>query len=68
MLLISGVHDFYIGNKALEDLQQNQNPKFKMIARWTGRLNLLLGLIIAFFRSFFVSELGLITYPKLLEF
>ncbi len=48
MLLISGVHDFYIGNKALEDLQQNQNPKFKMIARWTGRLNLLLALIIAF--------------------
>ena len=47
ILLISGVHDFYIGNKALVDLQQNQNPKFKIIARWTGRLNLLLALIIA---------------------
>ena len=48
MLLIIGVHDFYICNKALEDLQQNQNPKFKMIARWIDRLNLLLALIIAF--------------------
>lgn len=48
MLLISAVHDFYIGTKALEDFTNQPNPKLKQIASITGRINLLLALIIAF--------------------
>lgn len=47
MLLISAVHDFYIGTKALEDVIENPNPKFKKIARMTGRINLIIALAIA---------------------
>ncbi|OFX59533.1 MAG: hypothetical protein A2066_11160 [Bacteroidetes bacterium GWB2_41_8] len=48
MLLISGIHDFYIGMKSIDEMQQSSGNKFKMLARWTGMLNLLLSLIIAF--------------------
>ena len=46
MLIISGLHDFYIGTKTIEKLQQNHNNNIKKLARWTGRINLLLALII----------------------
>ena len=48
MILIGGIHDFYIGNKAIEHMHQNDNSKLKLIARWSGRINLLLALTIAF--------------------
>ena len=48
MLLISGVHDFFLGSKALEEMKNTSSTKLKLIARWTGRLNLVLALIIAF--------------------
>lgn len=48
MLLISGVHDFYIGTKALEDLRSKPDPKLRKIASMTGRINLILALVIAF--------------------
>ena len=47
MLIISAIHDFYIGNKAIEQMQKNDNGKLKLIARWSGRINLLLALTIA---------------------
>lgn len=48
MLLISGVHDFYIGTKALDDLKKESDPKMKKIARMSGRINMILALVIAF--------------------
>ena len=48
MLLVGGIHDFYIGMKSIVEMQQTSGNKFKMLARWTGMLNLLLALIIAF--------------------
>jgi putative copper export protein len=48
MLLVGGIHDFYIGMKSIDEMQQTSGNRFKMLARWTGMLNLLLALIIAF--------------------
>lgn len=48
MITIGGIHDFYIGNKAIEQMQVNSAGKLKYIARWSGRINLLLALFIAF--------------------
>jgi putative copper export protein len=48
MLLIGAYHDFYTGKKALEDYVNNPDPKFRRIASVTGRINLLLALMIAF--------------------
>ena len=45
MLAISLLHDLFVGRKALEKME-NQN--IKIIARWTGRLLLLISLIMAF--------------------
>lgn len=47
MVLVSGLHDFYIGTKTIEQLQQNKGKNTKQLARWTGRINLLLALLIA---------------------
>lgn len=47
MLLISGIHDFYIGTKTIEQIQNNPSKNTKQLARWTGRINLLLALLIA---------------------
>ena len=44
ILLTSGVHDWYFGKKALENLQENPDPRLRLLARWTGRVNLLLAL------------------------
>ncbi len=48
MLLIAGIHDFYYGIKSINEMQQTSNHKYKLMARWTGMLNLLLALAIAF--------------------
>lgn len=48
MLVVGGIHDFYIGTKSIDEMQQGTDKRFKMLARWTGMLNLLLALAIAF--------------------
>ena len=48
ILLVSGTHDFFFGRKALEEMQTTDNSKLKTLARWSGRINLLLALIMAF--------------------
>ena len=48
MLLVGGIHDFYFGMKSIDEMQQTSGKRFKMLARWTGMLNLLLALVIAF--------------------
>ncbi len=48
MLLVGGIHDFYIGMKSIDEMQESAGIKFKLLARWTGMLNLLLALVIAF--------------------
>ncbi len=53
MLIISGVHDFWLGPKAAELIDtQPESDKTKAVrkaASWIGRLNLLLGIIIIYF-------------------
>jgi putative copper export protein len=48
MLMISAVHDFFIGGKAIEEMKNKMNPNTRVIARWTGRINLLIALAMAF--------------------
>jgi len=48
MLAIGGIHDFYIGNKSIDEMKTTANGNFKQLARWSGRINLLLALAIAF--------------------
>lgn len=48
MIAIGGIHDFYIGKKAIEQMQESNSNKIKHLARWSGRINLLLALLIAF--------------------
>jgi putative copper export protein len=48
ILLASLVHDFLAGKKAMEKLQEGENTKFILIARWTGRMLLLISLIMAY--------------------
>lgn len=48
MLIIGAIHDFYFGNKAIEEMKQTNESTLKNIARWSGRVNLLLALLIAF--------------------
>lgn len=48
MLAISGVHDFFIGGKAIEGMRRGEGGRFRQVARWSGRLNLLISLILAF--------------------
>jgi putative copper resistance protein D len=48
ILLVSGTHDFLFGRKALEEMQNSDNTRLKLLARWSGRINLLLALAMAF--------------------
>ncbi len=48
MLIIGAVHDFYIGNKSIDEMKNTSNGNFRKLAQWSGRLNLLLALAIAF--------------------
>jgi putative copper export protein len=45
MITISLMHDLIVGKKAIE---QMENQNVKMIARWTGRLLLLISLVMAY--------------------
>jgi putative copper export protein len=45
MITISLLHDLIVGRKAVE---QMENKNIKLIARWTGRLLLLISLIMAY--------------------
>lgn len=48
ILLTSGAHDFFFGRKALEEMPHNDNTRLKLFARWSGRINLLFALVMAF--------------------
>ncbi len=48
MLLVSAVHDFFLGRKALEQMQAYDSGRLRLLARWSGRINLLLALGMAF--------------------
>ncbi len=48
ILLVSGTHDFFFGRKALDQLQNGNTGSLKILARWSGRINLLLALVMAF--------------------
>lgn len=48
ILLVSGIHDFFFGKKALEEMQTTDNSRLRQLARVTGRINLLLSLAMAF--------------------
>ncbi|MEZ5003747.1 MAG: CopD family protein [Chitinophagales bacterium] len=49
IIIISAVHDFYLGGKAIEEMEKMRNDKAKKVARYSGRLMLLLALAAAFF-------------------
>ena len=46
ILLVSLVHDLFVGRKAIEQMQGNR--KLKLIARWTGRILLLISLAMTY--------------------
>ena len=48
MLFISMMHDILIGKKAIEQLKTGNTSGFKIIARWTGRILLLISLLMAY--------------------
>ncbi|MCF6213525.1 MAG: CopD family protein [Flavobacteriaceae bacterium] len=48
MLIIGGVHDFYIGQKSIEEMKISDNGSLKQMARWSGRVNIVLALSMAF--------------------
>lgn len=53
MMIISGVHDFWLGPEAARRMEQGREDdctnRFRMASRWAGRINLLIGLAILFF-------------------
>lgn len=53
MLLVSALHDFWLGPKAAILMQQQPEIKttkfFQKLSRWGGRINLILGLIILYY-------------------
>jgi len=46
MLLASFIHDWFAGRKAIRQMEGNR--KLKLIARWTGRILLLISLLMAY--------------------
>ncbi|HET6528262.1 MAG TPA: DUF4149 domain-containing protein [Balneolaceae bacterium] len=53
VLIVSGLHDFWLGPKAAQLMDEQPDSKstdrFRKASRWAGRLNLLLGLAILYF-------------------
>lgn len=53
VLIISGIHDFWLGPKASElmkhHVESSQTYRFRKASSWIGRLNLIAGLIILYF-------------------
>lgn len=48
MLLTSLVHDMLAGKKAMEQMGEQESARFKLVARWTGRILLLIAFTMAF--------------------
>jgi putative copper export protein len=48
LVLISLTHDLIAGRKFLGQMQKEQGAKVKLIARWTGRILLIISLIMAY--------------------
>ena len=48
LVLISLTHDLIAGRKFLEQMQTEESTKVKLIAQWTGRILLLISLIMAY--------------------
>ena len=48
LVLISLTHDLVAGRKFLSRMQKEESAKVKVVARWTGRILLLISLIMAF--------------------
>lgn len=48
MIVISLVHDILAGKKAMEKSGETETARFKKVARWTGRILLLIALSMAF--------------------
>lgn len=55
VILMSGLHDFWLGPKAItlmnSNYQENKTGIYQKATRWAGRLNLLLGLFILYFAT-----------------
>lgn len=53
VLILSGIHDFWLGPKAVELMDSRPDSKktlrFRKASGWVGRINLVLGLTILFF-------------------
>lgn len=53
VLIVSGIHDFWLGPKAAQLMDEepttNQAMKYRTATSWIGRINLLLGLAIVYF-------------------
>ncbi len=53
VLIISGIHDFWLGPKASELMDQHpensRTMRFRKASSWAGRLNLLAGLFILYY-------------------
>ncbi|MBS1921144.1 MAG: hypothetical protein JST17_12905 [Bacteroidetes bacterium] len=48
ILLASMIHDMFVGRKAVGEIQESDRDKLKLIARWTGRILLLISLTMAY--------------------
>jgi len=48
LVLISLTHDLIAGRKFLAQMQKEESTKVKLIARWTGRILLLISLVMAY--------------------
>ena len=46
MLLVSLIHDLFVGRKAIAQMKNNR--KLKLIASWTGRILLIISLVMAY--------------------
>jgi hypothetical protein len=59
VLIISAVHDFWLGPKASELMDQapdsKETQRYRKASSWAGRLNLLAGLIILYYAVSLVS-------------
>lgn len=47
MLLTSFVHDMLAGKKAMEQMGEQESARFRLVARWTGRILLLIAFAMA---------------------
>lgn len=48
ILIISLIHDYFIGRKAVGEMKESDRKKMKMIATWSGRILALISLTMAY--------------------